>query len=153
MARRKKHHKKHTTRRRRVSGFGSGLGHEAMEAVGLVAGGVASVVIQKQISSVNPKIAAGGTLVAGVLIKKHSKSPFMTGFGYGMMATGAVGLAHDFHLIAGVEEFVSGLTNSQFVSSEREGMRGIDNESHLTGFPNSPYSVGAYDYSEMGAVG
>lgn len=129
--------KKHTThRRRRMSGVGSGLGHEAMEVLGLVGGGILTAVVQRQMVSVSPKITAAAGLAAGFLIKKHAKSPLMTGLGYGMMATSATHLAHEFHAINGIEDFVSGMSLGDTYTEERE-MRGISNNDMMSGLGNN----------------
>lgn len=134
MARKKHHAKKRTThRRRRISGLGSGIGHDAMEAVGLVVGSIAATVIQRQATSLSPKIVGGIELVGGIMLKRHAKSPFMAGMGWGIMGAGAIHVAHDFGMISGVEDFVSGIAGGMGYTEERY-VNGLSNESHMSGY-------------------
>lgn len=139
MAKRKKHHKVHH-RRRRVSGVHSGLGGDLMEVIGLVAGSVAATIAQRQLTSMNPKLVSAAELVGGHMLKKHAKSPLMTGIGFGLMSAGAIGLTHEFGVIHGVEDFVSGLYDGEmsgYLDTEMSGFRndqfigGLANEEHI----------------------
>ncbi len=150
MAKRKAKKKTTHHRRRRVSGMGSGFGHEAMEVVGLVVGNIGSVIMQKQMTSMNPKIVSGGQLVGGFLLKKHAKSPLMSGIAYGLMSAGAIGLTHEVGIIHGVEEFVSGMMGATYEEEiETSNMRGIRNSDTVSGVRNSDTVTGMntqYDY-------
>lgn len=137
MAKRKKSKKAPVRRRRRMSGIGSGLGHEAMEAVGLVAANIGGVIMQRQLTSVNPKIVSGAQIIVGYLIKKHAKSPLMSGVGWGMMSAGSVGLVHEVGIIHGVEDFVSGLYGGGSSYEVDMPMRGLTNSSVMSGLNNS----------------
>ncbi len=140
MAKRKKTTKHRPHRRRRMSGVGAGLGHDAMEAVGLVAGSVLATVAQRQLTTMSPKLVAGAEVIAGIMLKRHANSPFMSGVGWGVMGAGAIGIAHDFHVIAGVEDFVNGISGGGTYETD---MRGLGNESYVAGLHNSAYVSGA----------
>jgi hypothetical protein len=146
MARRKKTHRK-THRRRRIGSAGGGIGNDAMQAVGLVAGSVAATVMQRTLSSMDSKIVSGGQIVAGFLLKKHGKSPFMEGMGWGVMGAGAIGLTHEVGLIHGINDMVSGLMNPGMDEyeynpyAERE-MRGLGNGQRVAGMNNGARIAG-----------
>lgn len=145
MAKKKKTTKHRTTRRRRrVSGLGSGLDHDGMEVLGLIAGNVASVVAQRQMTSISPKIVSGAQLVGGFMLKKHAKSPFMSGVGYGLMSAGAIGLTHDFGILHGVEEFVNGIAGGGSTYLETTDMSGLNNNQTMTGLGNGQTMAGGY---------
>jgi hypothetical protein len=130
--RRKKHHAPRW--RRRMSGISAhGIQGDLMEAAGVVLGSVAGTVIQRQFTSMNPKVVSGVQLVAGIMLKRHAKSPIMSGAGWGLMGAGAIGLTHEVGLIHGVEDFVSG-----YLQSEHE-MQGISNESYMGGISNEDH--------------
>lgn len=130
--RRKKHHA--PRRRRRMSGISAhGIQGDLMEAAGVVVGSVLGTVIQRQMTSMNPKIVSGIQLVGGIMIKRHAKSPLMSGAGWGLMGAGAIGLTHEVGLIHGVEDFVSGYLESA------HDMRGLPNESYMGGLSNEAH--------------
>ena len=139
---------------RRISGISSSLGHEAMEVLGLVAGNVGATIMQRQATTLNPKIVSGGQIVVGYFVKKHAKAPFMSGVGYGLMSAGAIGLTHEIGIIHGVEDFVSGLYGGQtYVETETEmPMRGISNHDTMSGISNGSMMSGSnneFDYLKM----
>jgi hypothetical protein len=141
--RRKKQHTSRRRSRRRMSGITAGFGSDVMEIIGLVAGSVAATVAQRQLTSVNAKLISAGEIVGGHMLKKHGKSPFMVGVGFGLMSAGAIGLTHELGVIHGVEDFVSGMyggemtsqhelsgfRNNQFIGEA--GMAGLANEAHV----------------------
>lgn len=112
MAKRKKAHHKPTRRRsRRMSGIGTGkLGEGLMEAVGLVAGSIVATVMQRQLTSINPKIVSGGQLLGAIMLRPHAKTPLMQGVAYGIMSAGAIGITHELGVIHGIDDLVSGCT-------------------------------------------
>lgn len=138
MAKRRKKHVTHRRRHRRMSGIGHSS--DIMEVLGLVAGSVVATVAQRQFTSMNPKLISGGELVGGHLLKKHSHSPFMTGVGFGLMSAGAIGLTHEFGIIHGVEDFVSGLYDGQMIDGYEQDMQGLGNDNYvLNGLSNEAH--------------
>jgi hypothetical protein len=136
-----------TPRRRRIGGVGThGFTGDFMEVVGLVAGTVAGTIAQRQLTHVNPKLIAAGEIAVGFALKKHTgHHPFMNGVGWGVLSSGAIGLAHDFRVISGVEDFINGIDNQTTTGYiEEHQMHGITNERYVSGISN--------DYSMNGAV-
>lgn len=131
MAKRRKKSHRTTHRRRRMSGVGSGVGHELQELIGLVAGNIAATIVQRQATTINPKIVSILEMGGGYMLKKHAHTPLMTGFAYGLMSAGAIGLTHEVGLIHGVEDFVNGLGDGGYIESEH--MHGLGNESYSVG--------------------
>lgn len=136
--------------RRRMSGITTGLTGDLMELAGIVAGSVAATVAQRQLSSVNQKVIAAGEIAVGLYMKKHGGHPFLHGMGYGMMGAGAIGIAHDFRIIAGVEDFMNGIDNEYSQGYVEEGyVHGFQNERLVAGFGNE-MSVGGTIAGFMG---
>ena len=99
MARRK--HKKHHSRRRR-SHMGAVVSN-VTTILSVVAGAVAGKFIQSKLSDkVNPKILAGGQIVAGIFLPKLVKNEFMKGVGVGMIANGGVTALSEFGVLSGI---------------------------------------------------
>lgn len=153
MAKRKKTTKRHTThRRRRMGSAGSaGIMHTVQEAIGVVIGSVAATVAQRSFK-VNPKILAAVEVFGGVQIKNHAHSPLMAGIGWGVLSAGAIGFAHDFHIISGVEDFINGIDNDMSGGYEDQSyvQGGIGNEYYVNGFNNEQMVAGAAGGSYMG---
>lgn len=101
MAKRKTKKTRRTTRRRgRLSGISAG---GFMPAVAVAAGAVAVSIISKKIpATINPKVVAGGYLVAGAILAAKVKNPIGQGLGYALAAAGGVSLASQFGLISGI---------------------------------------------------
>lgn len=136
--------KKRTTtrshrRRRRVGAAGGGLGNEVMEVVGLVVGNVGATIMQRQATTLNPKMISGAQIVGGFVLKKHATSPFMQGISYGLMSAGAIGLTHEVGLIHGVEEMVSGMYNGGYMVEAGDDMRGLRNDQYIGGLANESH--------------
>ncbi len=151
MAKKKKKHTTHRrSPRRRMSGLGHGMGNDLMEVLGLVFGNVGATIVQRQATSINPKLVSGFELVGGYMLKKRSHSPFMQGISLGLMSAGAIGLTHQLGMIRGVEDFVNGLGDGDMSGYEAE-MRGLSNEHYsvMNGLSNessmSGSMVGAMD--------
>ncbi len=138
MAKRKKKTTHRTHRRRRMSGLGSGMGHDLQEAAGLVLGSVAATIMQRQLTTVNPKLVSGGQVLLGIMLKRHAKSPIMAGAGWGIMGAGAIGLTHEVGLIHGVEDFVNGIGMGA-MASDSQMIEGLSNEQSVSGFRNDMY--------------
>jgi hypothetical protein len=152
MAKRKKshHHTRASKRRRRVSGITHGLGGDMMEVVGLVAGNIAGTVIQRQLTTISPKLISGGQLVGGYLIKKKMHGNFMQGVGLGLMSAGAIGLTHEFGVIRGVEDFVNGIDdgiNGSYLDYDQ--MHGLSNENSMSGLNNSAMVAGGGGFDRV----
>ena len=142
MAKRKKHH---TTKRRsprRRMGAGP-MGSDIMEVVGLIAASVGGTVLQRQLTTVSPKLVGAGEIAVGFYLKNHGNSPFMRGLGWGLLSTGSIGLTHDLGIIHGMEDLVSGIWNGGMSETEHElGQGGIRNNQHVGGMRNNQH-VGA----------
>lgn len=139
----KKKAKRHTPKRRtgvrRMGAVHSDHG-TVMELVGLVVASVAGTVAQKQLSSMNPKIVSGIELAGGVYLKRHGNSPFMQGLAYGLMGTGIIGLTHEFGLIRGLDDLVSGIND--------DGMNGFENQRYVAGIRNDQH-IAAVETEDM----
>ena len=123
----KKHHKqKKTHSRRRRSGVGSvNMQSSLMKVVGVAVGAVGGRMLANSLGAkLDPKIVAGGTIVAGVILpaKLGKGSPLMEGIGAGLIAQGATSLLTNFGVIKGFED---------------DGMSGVGDLDELSGFdPN-----------------
>ena len=118
MARRRKSTKKRTSRRRR-SGMGA-MGGNLTTVLSMVAGAVAGRILQSKLESkVNPKILAGGQIVAGMFLPKFVKSKLGAGLGAGMVVNGGVTLLNQF----GVISAISGTdTEIEYIGAYDDGM-------------------------------
>lgn len=103
------HHRKR--RRKKVSGV---TGSPIMDAIlGVAAGTTTGIILDKVIpDSVDKKIVSGIKVVGGAAaaymgIKKNNH--LLTGAGLGLTAQGLNSAAHDFGIIQGVEDFMSGI--------------------------------------------
>lgn len=97
----KRHHKKRSHKRRR-SHMGA-VSSNLTTVLSMVAGAVAGRVLQSKLESkVNPKILAGGQIVAGMFIPKVVKGKIGAGIGSGMIVNGGVTLLNQFGVISAV---------------------------------------------------
>jgi len=148
MAKRKhKSAKRRTHHRRRIGAVSHGsLMHTAETLGGLVVGSMVSTIVQRQFTSVNPKIISLAQIGLGLYMTRKP-SPIMAGVGWGMAGAGAIGLSHEVGLIHGVEDMMSGMLQGDFNSNSnapggevmyRGGnmMNGMDNETTLSGMEN-----------------
>lgn len=144
MAKKKKHHTtKRRSPRRRMGATHGAFGNDIMEVVGLVAASVGGTVIQRQMTSLNPKIVSAGEIAVGFYLKNHGTSPFMRGLGWGLLSTGSIGLTHEVGLIHGMEDLVSGMWNGGMIegtATEHElGQGGIRNNQYVSGIRNNQH--------------
>ena len=147
MAKRKhKPAKRRTHHRRRIGAVSHGsLMGTAETLLGLVGGSMVATVMQRQFTSVNPKIISAGQIVAGIFLTRKP-SPIVQGIGWGVAGAGAIGLSHEVGLIHGVEDMVSGMLqgdyNANLNAPEGETMyrgnmmNGMDNDTYLSGMQN-----------------
>lgn len=99
MAKRKA--KKRHLRRRRSSM--SGVAGGATQALSMIAGAVIGRVLQTKFADkVNPKILAGGQIVAGYALPKFIKNDFVKGIGAGMIVNGGVSALQSFGVIGAI---------------------------------------------------
>jgi len=138
MARRKSSKRK-TTRRRR-SHMGA-TGGNLTTMLSMVAGAVAGRILQTKLQDkVNPKILAGGQVVAGMFLPKLVKSKIGAGLGAGMIVNGGVTLLNSF----GVISAISG--DGAMVSYEDESMSGSADIQTIAGDDDD---MGYTDYGTM----
>jgi hypothetical protein len=138
MARRKSHHKRKTHRRRK-SHMGS-TGGNFTTMLSMVAGAVAGRILQTKLQDkVNPKLLAGGQVVAGMFLPKLVKSKIGAGIGAGMVVNGGVTLLNSF----GVISAISG--DGATVSYEDESMSGSADIQTIAGNDDMGYT----DYGTM----
>jgi hypothetical protein len=154
MAHRKKSKSKKHSRRRRIGATGGRLQGDAMQVVGVVAGSVAATVMQRSLSSLDPKVVSAGQLVGGFLIKNNAKTPLMEGIGWGVLGAGAIGLTHEVGLIKGIDDMVAGMMNPGMEDYYEDmgnyggyNMRGINNSSRVAGISNGARIAGDADDS------
>jgi hypothetical protein len=141
--------KKHTTRRRKRSGMGA-VGTSATTILSVVAGAVAGKFIQSRLSSkVNPKILAGGQIVAGIFLPKLVKNEFMKGVGVGMIANGGVTALGEFGVLAGIGaddmsvEYIGGSEDIATIAGDDEiGYDGSDSIQTIAGVDDE---IGAFE--------
>lgn len=128
--------KKKTThrRRRRVSGFGSGMQGILMTVAGAVGGGIAARMAMNTLGAGrDPKLVAGGAVLAGAWIANHNKSGLMHGVGIGFATTGAVDLLQGMHVIKGVGE-----TDTYYLNGpDGDDMNGSYQDDVVAGLDNS----------------
>jgi len=139
MARRRSHSKKKTTRRRRSHMGATGGNFTTM--LSMVAGAVAGRILQSKLQDkVNPKILAGGQVVAGMFLPKLVKNKIGAGLGAGMIVNGGVTLLNSF----GVISAISG--DGAMVSYEDESMSGSADIQTIAGDDDD---MGYTDYGTM----
>jgi len=176
MAKRKTHHKRHIGKvrhhRRHISGVSAhDMSQDAITLVGLVAGTVVATAAQRQMTSFSPKIVSGLEIVAGIFVKGKYPSPFMQGLGYGIAGAGAIGIAHEFGVIQGVDSMCNQLFDRmipgqyqeqpvqiQRVSGDMSDVSGIQNEDTMSGISNFDTLSGAdsslkAEYEEVQSLG
>ena len=140
MARRKTHHKRKTHRRKRSHMGATGGNFTTM--LSMVAGAVAGRVLQSKLQDkVNPKLLAGGQVVAGMFLPKLIKSKIGAGIGAGMVVNGGVTLLNSF----GVISAISG--DGAMVSYEDESMSGSADIQTIAG--DDMDDMGYTDYGTM----
>ena len=142
--------KKHTSRRRKRSGMGA-VGTSATTILSVVAGAVAGKFIQSKLSSkVNPKILAGGQIVAGIFLPKLVRNEFMKGVGVGMIANGGVTALSEFGVLAGIGaddttvEYIGGSDMLQTISGDDE-MGAYDGSSTIQTIAGTDDEIGAFE--------
>ena len=150
----RRHHKKRTHRRKR-SHMGA-TSSNLTTVLSMVAGAVAGRVLQTKLQDkVNPKILAGGQIIAGMFLPKFVKGKIGAGVGSGMVVNGGVTLLNQFGAIASIcgtdaeIEYIGeypgddmGYADSSIAGDLDEGtMSGDDDE---MGFADS--SIAGYDY-------
>jgi hypothetical protein len=142
----KRHHKKKTTHRRRRIGAASSHSMMGMaESLGgLVVGSMVATVMQRQFTSINPKLISVGQMVAGVYLSKKP-SPLMAGIGWGMASAGAIGLTHEVGLIHGIEDTLSGL----WADGAQNTIEGMQNQTTLSGMQNGTTLTGMQNYTTL----
>lgn len=140
MARRKTHHKRKTHRRKRSHMGATGGNFTTM--LSMVAGAVAGRILQSKLESkVDPKILAGGQVVAGMFLPKFVKNKIGAGIGAGMVVNGGVTLLNKF----GVISAISG--DGATVSYEDESMSGSSDIQTIAG--DDMDDMGYTDYGTM----
>jgi hypothetical protein len=147
MAKRKA--KKAATKRqyRRVGAIKKPGLDDAMEAVGLVLSSIGGTIIQRQFTTINPKIVSVMQLAGGYFLKS-SNQPLIRGMGWGLVGTGAIGLTHQLGVINGIEDMVSGMYQDGYMMDTNE-MQGIQNESFVAGIANESRIAGQGMYNAM----
>jgi len=139
MARRRSHSKKKTTSRKRSNMGATGGNFTTM--LSMVAGAVAGRILQSKLQDkVNPKILAGGQVVAGMFLPKLVKNKIGAGLGAGMIVNGGVTLLNSF----GVISAISG--DGAMVSYEDESMSGSADIQTIAGDDDD---MGYTDYGTM----
>lgn len=150
MAKRKKHHSKRTHRRRRMGGIGGGsIAQDAITTLGFIAGHIGGGMMQKHMTSLNPKITSGLQLVGGFMLKRRAHGHFMEGLSFGLIGAGAMGLSQEFHVISGIDNMINGVDGEMQGGEQRlltEGeMQGLANEHIMRGMANEP-NLGRISY-------
>ena len=116
MAKRKK--AKKTTSKRRGRFGGLSLNGNKKEALMLIAGGIAGVLVKRlgenalnsqTAVTINPKLLFAGELVVGGLAVVMAKNPFIRGAGIGIAAASGVQLAQQMKVLNGIGEVPAGL--------------------------------------------
>lgn len=98
----KKRHTKKRHHRRKRSHMGA-TASNLTTVLSMVAGAVAGRVLQTKLQDkVNPKILAGGQIVAGLFLPKFVKGKIGAGVGSGMIVNGGVTLLNQFGVISAV---------------------------------------------------
>ena len=141
--------KKCTTRRRKRYGMGA-VGTSATTILSVVAGAVAGKFIQSKLSSkVNPKILAGGQIVAGIFLPKLVKNEFMKGVGVGMIANGGVTALSEFGVLAGIGaddmtiEYIGGSEDIATIAGDDE--IGFDGSNSIQTIAGVDDEIGAFE--------
>lgn len=131
----------------------SNLSNDLMEVLGLVAASVGGTVIQRQLTSLNPKIISAGEIAVGFYLKNHGDSAFTRGLGWGLLSTGSIGLTHEVGLIHGMEDLVSGMFHGGGGGhyQELQDMSGIRNNQYVGGIRNDQY-VGNMEPQATGSM-
>lgn len=151
-----RHH--HRPRVRRMGAPGGSIMGDAEMLVGLMGGSVLATAAQKHMTSFDPKIVSGLQVVGGIMLKNRFGGSIMQGVGYGVAGAGAIGLAHEFGVMRGIDEFVQS-TFSPFPAQMPQGhetvmipgssvppmampMAGLYNENLVSGLDNDAMMSG-----------
>lgn len=143
MARRKKHHAPKRRRHRRMGSVSTGFMSDIEEAGGIVFGSVLAASLQRHVHAVPQKIMSAGQVLGGFMLRKKATGPIMRGISYGFIATGSMGLVHEFGVIHGIDDLVAGMYDGDMGLMEDTEMRGIDNRDFVAGIDNRSYVAGA----------
>ena len=140
-------HRKHHTTKRRVSGTrrhkmgaAGDFTTDAMQVGGILVAAIGGTMIARSFAAVNPKIVSAAEMIGGFMIKRSAVSPFMEGLGWGLIGAGAVSLSHEFGIISGLDDLVSGMGGNDMIE-------GIRNDQFISGVRNDAY-IGAPDTEE-----
>ena len=139
MSRRRKT-KKTSSRRRRVSGVSmDGVMDLFAITVGFIGGNILNKKVAENFATIDPKMAAAGTSVVGLIVSKKAKG-VLSSVGKGVFVSGAFALAKDVMptLVAGVGD--------DLVTFNNNALRGV-------GFPSpSVISGTGPNFSEMSVI-
>jgi hypothetical protein len=129
--RRKKYTKKRRSSRRRIGAIGK---TDFTSIIGVVAGAAAgSLVAQKLLPTMDERIKNAGVIAIGALLMPRViKGSLGAGLGYGMIASGGIGLLKNFNVISGMEDTleipvaISGDDELSVISGDDEVLTGDD---------------------------
>lgn len=147
MARKRKKHSTRRRSRRRGSMLGA-TGSAVTGILSVVAGAVAGRFIQSKLTTVNPKIVAGGQIVAGVLLPRFVKNEFVKGIGVGMIANGGVETLKAFGVLSGIGEdmaveYIGGSSDISTIAGDDE--MGYDGSSDISTIAGMDDEIGAFE--------
>lgn len=143
--------KKSTRRRSRRRGSMLGAtGSAVTNILSVVAGAVAGRFIQSKLTTVNPKIVAGGQIVAGVLLPRFVKNEFVKGIGVGMIANGGVETLKAFGVLSGIGEdmsveYIGGSDDISTIAGDDGDDMGYDGSSDISTIAGMDDEIGAFE--------
>lgn len=149
--------KKKTSRRRRRSSVGA-VGTTDLMQIAVMAGGAIAgrIAATKFLSSMNPKLAAGVQIAAGVMLPKVMKgNAFAKSFGAGMATNGTVDLVKSTGMISGMDEtvsvdYVGEISNTLAGPGIQNDIAGIDDDDSMSGMDDDAM---IREYERMSGMG
>ena len=138
-SRKRKHkHQRRSHRGGRIGAVGSrDLEGKVVALAGVVIGSSVAAVMQRNLTSVNPKLLAVGQMIGGMWAT-GKVSPLIQGIGWGVAGAGALNLTHEVGLIHGLDDLVSGTYQALPAGGGYmiAPMSGISNDSRMSGIDN-----------------
>lgn len=118
-------------------------------------GAIAGRLVQSKLESkVNPKLLAGGQVVAGMFLPKLIKGKIGSGIGSGMAVNGIVTLANQFGIVSAISgtdtetEFVGAYQDEDAMGYADSSIAGDLDEGIMSGYADSSIAGMSEDYDQ-----
>lgn len=149
MAKRKSKKRSHKRRRASVGAIGGTFGALLTMGAGAIVGRLAQSKLE---SKVNPKLLAGGQIIAGMFLPKLVKGKIGSGIGTGMAVNGIVTLANQFGVISAISgtdaemEYVGEYDTDDAMGYADSSIAGDLDEGIMSGYADTSIAGMGEDY-------